>query len=156
MKKIYLITPMKGRTLEKIEAYRAAQKRVAEAVFGEEVEIIDSLVAQDAPKDSNEAVYYLGKAISHMAEADVVVFPNERILRMYKGCRVEADIVNMYEMCNIELPRLPEDDELMDERNKMKEAEELKRVNAMRRLNNLPEFGELPLAYKGGECYAGG
>lgn len=147
--KIFISTPMSGRTQEAIRRYRETQKRVAEAVLGEEVEVLDSISLDDTPKGPGKSIYYLGEAIRIMSDADIIVAPNESIARIYRGCRIEMQIAREYDMRIIELPFLPEDDEIFEERKKKSEEDDLKRMNRMRQLNNLPELEELPEDVKG-------
>lgn len=61
MKKLFVSVPMKGRTEEEIKASIQKMKKIAEIYEGEELELIDSYIEDNPPKDSKEAVWYLGE-----------------------------------------------------------------------------------------------
>lgn len=59
MKKLFVSVPMKGRTEEEIKASIQKMKKIAEIYEGEELELIDSYIEDNPPKDSKEAVWYM-------------------------------------------------------------------------------------------------
>ena len=63
MKKLFVSVPMKGRKEEEIRKSIAKMHKIAEAIVGEELELIDSYIVDNPPKDSKEAVWFLGKSI---------------------------------------------------------------------------------------------
>lgn len=71
MKKLFVSVPMKGRTEEEIKASIQKMKKIAEIYEGEELELIDSYIENNPPKDSKEAVWYLGESLKKLAQADV-------------------------------------------------------------------------------------
>ena len=73
MKKLFVSVPMKGRTEEEIKASIQKMKKIAEIYEGEELELIDSYIEDNPPKDNNEAVWYLGESLKKLAQADVFV-----------------------------------------------------------------------------------
>jgi hypothetical protein len=66
MKKIFVSVPMKGRTGEEIKASIQKMKKIAEIYEGEELELIDSYIEDNPPKDSKEAVWYLGESLKKL------------------------------------------------------------------------------------------
>lgn len=73
MKKLFVSVPMKGRTEEEIKASIRRMKKIAEIYEGEELELIDSYIEDNPPKDSKEAVWYLGESLKKLAQADVFI-----------------------------------------------------------------------------------
>lgn len=71
MKKLFVSVPMKGRTEEEIKASIQKMKKIAEIYEGEELELIDSYIEDNPPKDSKEAVWFLGESLKKLAQADV-------------------------------------------------------------------------------------
>lgn len=67
MKKLFVSVPMKGRTEEEIKASIQKMKKIAEIYEGEELELIDSYIEDNPPKDSKEAVWYLGESLKKLA-----------------------------------------------------------------------------------------
>ena len=92
MKKLFASVPMRGRTEEEIRESFAKMKRIAEAYEGEELELIDTWIAEDPPEGVREnAVWYLGKSLELLSTADVIhrcghiwIFP--RMLRRRGSC----------------------------------------------------------------------
>lgn len=118
MKKVYLITPMKGKTHEEIKAYRKKQAAVVEAILGEEVEIIDSYIEHKPPVDCNEAIWFLSKSIGMMSNADIAAYPTYAAIDGFRGCEIEKSVAFSYGIKTIEIPVLPEDIDYIERRNK--------------------------------------
>lgn len=94
MKKLFVSIPMKGRTEEQIKESIQHMKRIAEAYEGEELELIDSYIADKPPVNSKEAVWYLGESIKKLSEADVFI----GIIDCWdwNGCSTENEIASRY------------------------------------------------------------
>lgn len=95
MKKLFISCPMKGRTEEAIKKSMEAMHKYAELMMGEELEVIDSYINDNPPKDSKEAIWFLGESIKKMADADVFVgieYPDD----IWGGCRVEDEVAGCY------------------------------------------------------------
>lgn len=54
MKKLFISVPMKGRTEAQIRATMEQMHHIAEAVFGEELEVIQTYISDDPPADANK------------------------------------------------------------------------------------------------------
>lgn len=87
MKKLFVSVPMKGRTEEEIKASIRKMKKIAEIYEGEELELIDSYIEDKPPKDSKEAVWFLGESLKKLARADVFIGIHEHY--DWRGCHVE-------------------------------------------------------------------
>ena len=70
MKKLFISCPMKGRTEENIRKSMEKMHKIAEVVFEQELEVIPSYIEDYPPKDSHEAVWYLGESIKLLSQAD--------------------------------------------------------------------------------------
>lgn len=88
MKKLFISAPMKGRTEAQIRATVEQMHHIAEAVFGEGLEVIQTYISDDPPADANQAVWYLGESIKKMADADyfIGIYDEEKAFR---GCAIE-------------------------------------------------------------------
>ena len=64
---------MKGRTEENIKKSIEKMKKIAEAYEGEELELIDTWIPDEAPECKNRGLWYLGESIKKMADADVLI-----------------------------------------------------------------------------------
>ena len=94
MKKLFVSVPMKGRTEEEIKASIQKMKKIAEIYEGEELELIDSYIEDNPPKDSKEAVWYLGESLKKLAQADVFIGIRESY--DWNGCCIERETAEKY------------------------------------------------------------
>lgn len=94
MKKLFVSVPMKGRTEEEIKASIQKMKKIAEICEDEELELIDSYIEDNPPKDSKEAVWYLGESLKKLAQADVFIGIDEAY--DWNGCSIEKDTAYRY------------------------------------------------------------
>lgn len=94
MKKLFVSVPMKGRTEEEIKASIQKMKKIAEIYEGEELELIDSYIEDNPPKDSKEAVWYLGESLKKLAQADVFIGIDDTW--NWNGCYIEMETANRY------------------------------------------------------------
>jgi len=93
--KVFISQPMRGLTDEEIKVNREKAENLIRLKYNDDVEFIDSLIKEDAPKDSNPGAYFLGRSIQLMSLADVVVFlPGYDKAR---GCIAEYNIAMDYE-----------------------------------------------------------
>ena len=93
MKKLYISCPMKGRTIEEIEKSRDKMHRIAEAVFDQDLELIDIFVSVEPPANNSIALWNLGENIKKMAKADYFVGVDSW---EWRGCSVERSIAETY------------------------------------------------------------
>ena len=94
MKKLFVSVPMKGRTEKEIKASIQKMKKIAEIYEGEELELIDSYIEDNPPKDSKEAVWYLGESLKKLAQADVFIGIDDTW--GWNGCYIEMETANRY------------------------------------------------------------
>lgn len=93
MKKLFISCPMKDRTEEAIKDSMNRMHKIAEIIFGEELEAIDSYIPDNDPTDNNKAMWYLGKSIQMMADADYFIGVSEF---SHTGCDIEKHAANGY------------------------------------------------------------
>lgn len=95
MKKIFISQPMRGLTDEEILKAREEIKCRAEQTVGESLELIDSFI-REYPGEINKSipVWYLGKSIQFLSEADVAYFGGD--WRNARGCKIEHEIAKEY------------------------------------------------------------
>lgn len=70
MKKLFISVPMRNRTEHAIKASIEQMHKIAEAVFGEELEVIPTYFEDNPPENTNMALWYLGESIKKLSEAD--------------------------------------------------------------------------------------
>lgn len=94
MKKLFVSVPMKGRTEEEIRKTIHKMKKIAEIFEGEELELIDSYIEDNPPKDNNQSVWFLGESLKKLSQADV--FIGIRDAWAWNGCSVESETAKRY------------------------------------------------------------
>ncbi len=96
-KKLFISCPMAGRSEENIRKTREKMHKIAETVFEEELEVIDSYFPEYmTDKANNKSVCYLGLSIQRMSEADcyIGVYGKDGL----RGCGVENKIAREYHL----------------------------------------------------------
>lgn len=96
--KIIISQVMRGLTDERIkEAREEIIRSIKEDLFpNEEVEIVDNYF-EDYPDSTvkNKPVWYLGKSIQKLSDADAIVIESNKALEA-RGCKLEYDVANAY------------------------------------------------------------
>ena len=95
MKKLFISCPMAGRTEENIRKSIDRMHKIAEAVFNEELEAIESYIPDHAPDTKHDRIWHLGESIKMMADADYFIGVSEY---RFNSCNIERNIA---ERCNI-------------------------------------------------------
>ena len=94
MKKLFVSVPMKGREEKEIRASIEKMKKIAEIYEGEELELIDSYIEHNPPKDCQQAVWYLGESLKKLSEADVFIGIDDSWA--WSGCQIEREVARSY------------------------------------------------------------
>lgn len=100
--KIFISLPMRGHSVEEIKNRRNAIYESAITALCANYELIDNLWLDEEPPVKNR-IWYLGKSIQAMGEADLVIFSYGWALAT--GCIAERVICDLYN-----IPRLDEAD----------------------------------------------
>lgn len=93
MKKLFVSVPMKGRTKEAIKNSIECMYKIAEIAFGEELELIDSYIEDTPPANIKLSIWYLGKSIELLSQADYFIGINDL---HYPGCQAEFFVAKNY------------------------------------------------------------
>lgn len=95
MKKLFISVPMRNRTECDIKASMEQMHRIAEAVFGEELEVIRTYISDDPPENTNMAIWHLGESIKKLSEADcfIGIYDEDK---GYRGCIIENLVAKNY------------------------------------------------------------
>lgn len=114
MKKLFISCPMRGRKEEDIKNSFERMHRIAEAVFDEKLEVIDTFIQNDPPATKSIALWYLGESIKKMANADY--FIGTKNCWTYSGCIVEKCVADLYDIPSflIDLERVAPDAEKVE------------------------------------------
>ena len=90
--KLMISQPMRGKTTEQIEAER---KALVEQLEKEGHEVVNTIFAEETPKDCDTALFYLSKSIEAIGKVDGVVFMTG--WNTARGCRIEYDVAVQYQ-----------------------------------------------------------
>lgn len=95
MEKLFISCPMRGRTEEQIRNSMDQMHKIAEAIFDEKFEVIDTLIADNAPACNRAQLWYLGKSIEMLSQADafIGVYDDQK---GFDGCIVENYTAKLY------------------------------------------------------------
>lgn len=90
--KVMISQPMNGKTVERIATER---KKVVEKLENLGWEVVDTIFAEEPPKDCNSAIWYLAKSIDAISKVDAVMFMNG--WQNARSCKIEHEICQQYE-----------------------------------------------------------
>ena len=93
--KLFISCPMRGLTDEMIKANREKMHKIAEIVFDQELEVIPSYISQDPPEGAMAPMWYLGRSIQLMSEADYYIGVNMPY-GYSNGCVIENNVAVTY------------------------------------------------------------
>ena len=91
--KVFISFPMNGKSYDELVKERDSIINQCKTYFSEDTYYIDTIF-DDPDFDCNDPLYYLGKSITAMAEADIVVFA--RNWQIARGCTIEYDCAKKY------------------------------------------------------------
>lgn len=91
MKKIMISQPMNGKTNEQIIEER---HKLASELAEEGLQVIDTIIKEDAPQNIDEAIYYLAKSVEFIGQVDIVVFMKG--WEKARGCKIEHQVAVEY------------------------------------------------------------
>ena len=96
MKKLFISCPMINRTKENIQMTFERLHKIAEAVFNESLEVIPTYIEDSPPSCRTEGLWFLGKSIELLAQADYFIGICGDNAFQYNGCTVEIDAAKLY------------------------------------------------------------
>ena len=91
MKKIMISQPMRGKTNELIKEER---KVLVKEFEDRGYEVLDT-VFNEAPKNVDEAIWFLSKSIEYLAQADIIFFMKG--WEKARGCKIEHQVAVEYD-----------------------------------------------------------
>ena len=96
MKKVFISQPMNGLSDLQI---KQDKERVIEGLYNEgykpdEIVVIDSFIEETAPDNVNSGLWYLGKSLKLLSDADIAVFAKG--WRNARGCQIEFKCAKEY------------------------------------------------------------
>lgn len=96
MNKLFVSVPMRGKTDEEIKKSIDKMHKIAEAVFDQKLDLIDSFFegGLEVPEGCNERMYSLGESIKLISQADYYI--GVSVLGDYPGCAIENIVAAKY------------------------------------------------------------
>lgn len=93
--KIMISQPMIGKSNEEI---RRERKNIVEALTRRGYVVVDSIISDEAPKDCDEAIYYLSKSLEVISRVDCLYFMKG--WEKARGYKIEHEVaVNYNKKC---------------------------------------------------------
>lgn len=93
--KVFISQPMNGKTNEEILKARGEAELKVSDMISEECEFIDSFIDNHDKKSADcNPLWYLGKSIEKLSEADVVFFASG--WEQTRGCQIEHQCAELY------------------------------------------------------------
>ncbi len=89
--KIMISQPMRGKTEEQI---RNEREELVKKIEKQGHEVVDTIFAEESPKDCDTALYYLSKSIEAIGKVDGLVFMKG--WEEARGCRIEHQVALAY------------------------------------------------------------
>lgn len=89
--KVMISQPMNGKTEVQI---RKEREKIAKELEERGYEIVDTIFAEETPKDCDSAIWYLAKSIDAISKVDAVMFMNG--WQNARGCKIEHEICKQY------------------------------------------------------------
>ncbi len=89
--KVMISQPMRGKTNEQIKQEREELVRQLEE---QGYEVVDTVFAEETPKDCDTALFYLSKSIETIGKVDGLVFMSG--WENARGCRIEHQVAIDY------------------------------------------------------------
>lgn len=83
--------PMNGKTNEEV---REERKTLVNELTEQGYEVVDTVISENAPKNCDEAIYYLSKSIEFISKVDAIIFMNG--WEKARGCKIEYEVAKNY------------------------------------------------------------
>lgn len=100
-KKLFISCPMRGRSEEAIKASVEVMHKVAELMYGEELEVLSSYIEENPPEDVDKGIWYFAKSAELLSRADYFIGVynyNFKFEDKYNGCEMEERLARSYEL----------------------------------------------------------
>lgn len=89
--KVMISQPMFGKSNEQI---RLEREKLVNELTKQGYEVVDTIISEDAPKNCDEAIYYLSKSIEYIGKVDGIVFMKG--WENARGCKIEYEVAKNY------------------------------------------------------------
>ena len=89
--KVMISQPMRDKNNRQIKEER---EELVKKLKSKGYEVVDTIISEEAPKDTDEGIYYLSKSIAFIGNVDAVVFMKG--WENARGCQIEHEEARKY------------------------------------------------------------
>ena len=89
--KVMISQPMRDKNNRQIKEER---EELVKKLKSKGYEVEDTIISEEAPKDTDEGIYYLSKSIAFIGNVDAVVFMKG--WENARGCQIEHEVARKY------------------------------------------------------------
>ena len=89
--KVMISQPMPDKNNRQIKEER---EELVKKLKSKGYEVVDTIISEEAPKDTDEGIYYLSKSIAFIGNVDAVVFMKD--WENARGCQIEHEVARKY------------------------------------------------------------
>ena len=96
MKKVFISQPMSGKREKEIMEDRShILEQISKfGIYEKDLDVINTYTTEEPPNGSNARLWFLGRTIEKLAQADLVVFAED--WQKARGCRIERECARIY------------------------------------------------------------
>lgn len=98
--KVFLSQPMRDKTDEQIINERQHAINTIKKKYGNDIVVLDSFIKEDAPTGAKVPVWFLGKSLEVLSQANLAYFIGD--WKKYRGCKIENIVAHEYGIDTIE------------------------------------------------------
>lgn len=98
--KVFLSQPMRDKTDEQIINERQHAINTIKKKYGNDIVVLDSFIKEDAPTGTKIPVWFLGKSLEVLSQANLAYFIGD--WKKYRGCKIENIVAHEYGIDTIE------------------------------------------------------
>ena len=97
-KKVFISQPMSGKKEREIleDRVKILEQLQTFSIYEKDIEVINTYIKSEPPEDSNVRLWYLGKTIELLAQADLIIFAED--WQKARGCRIEHECAKTYKI----------------------------------------------------------
>lgn len=98
--KVFISQPMINKTDEQIFDERNRAIDIIKETYGNDIVVLDSFIKEDAPAGTKIPVWFLGKSLEVLSQANLAYFIGD--WKKYRGCKIENIVAHEYGIDTIE------------------------------------------------------
>ena len=98
IKRLFISQPMSGKKEREIleDRVKILEQLQTFSIYEKDIEVINTYIKSEPPENSNVRLWYLGKTIELLAQADLIIFAED--WQKARGCRIEHECAKTYKI----------------------------------------------------------